>query len=180
MNLKTWIKTIFMVYRHLPRIIDSIDKVFSARALNGGIMSGNAVSYNDVYNLTDNLIKLSQKKVALINLKVLAKLIVRNLDRDLAKMLILRFVDGFTAPKLAEHFNISERTVFRRINEALSMASMKAEELGYNKEKLENEFKDEKWLFDLGEEAENDDYIKIDNDYLKKVIREYKKFSYAN
>ena len=136
MNLKTWIKTIFMVYRHLPRIIDSIDKVFSARALNGGIMSGNAVSYNDVYNLTDNLIKLSQKKVALINLKVLAKLIVRNLDRDLAKMLILRFVDGFTAPKLAEHFNISERTVFRRINEALSMASMKAEELGYNKEKL--------------------------------------------
>lgn len=180
MNLKTWIKTIFMVYRHLPRIIDSIDKVFSARALNGGIMSGNAVSYNDVYNLTDNLIKLSQKKVALINLKVLAKLIVRNLDRDLAKMLILRFVDGFTAPKLAEHFNISERTVFRRINEALSMASMKAEELGYNKEKLENEFKDEKWLFDLGEVAENDDYIKIDNDYLKKVIREYKKFSYAN
>ena len=180
MNLKTWIKTIFMVYRHLPRIIDSIDKVFSARALNGGIMSGNAVSYNDVYNLTDNLIKLSQKKVALINLKVLAKLIVRNLDRDLAKMLILRFVDGFTAPRLAEHFNISERTVFRRINEALSMASMKAEELGYNKEKLENEFKDEKWLFDLGEEAENDDYIKIDNDYLKKVIREYKKFSYAN
>lgn len=180
MNLKTWIKTIFMVYRHLPRIIDSIDKVFSARALNGGIMSGNAVSYNDVYNLTDNLIKLSQKKVALINLKVLAKLIVRNLDRDLAKMLILRFVDGFTAPKLAENFNISERTVFRRINEALSMASMKAEELGYNKEKLENEFKDEKWLFDLGEVAENDDYIKIDNDYLKKVIREYKKFSYAN
>ena len=180
MNLKTWIKTIFMVYRHLPRIIDSIDKVFSARALNGGIMSGNAVSYNDVYNLTDNLIKLSQKKVALINLKVLAKLIVRNLDRDLVKMLILRFVDGFTAPKLAEHFNISERTVFRRINEALSMASMKAEELGYNKEKLENEFKDEKWLFDLGEVAENDDYIKIDNDYLKKVIREYKKFSYAN
>lgn len=180
MNLKTWIKTIFMVYRHLPRIIDSIDKVFSARALNGGIMSGNAVSYNDVYNLTDNLIKLSQKKVALINLKVLAKLIVRNLDRDLVKMLILRFVDGFTAPKLAEHFNISERTVFRRINEALSMASMKAEELGYNKEKLENEFKDEKWLFDLGEVAENDDYIQIDNDYLKKVIREYKKFSYAN
>ena len=81
---------------------------------------------------------------------------------------------------LKKHFNISERTVFRRINEALSMASMKAEELGYNKEKLENEFKDEKWLFDLGEVAENDDYIKIDNDYLKKVIREYKKFSYAN
>ena len=180
MNLKTWIKTIFMVYRHLPRIIDSIDKVFSARALNGGIMSGNAVSYNDVYNLTDNLIRLSQKKVALINLKVLANLIVKKLDKNLAKMLILRFVDGFTAPKLAEHFNISERTVFRRINEALSMASMKAEELGYNKEKLENEFKDEKWLFDLGEVAENDDYIQIDNDYLKKVIREYKKFSYAN
>ncbi len=180
MNLKTWIKTIFMVYRHLPRIIDSIDKVFSARALNAGVMSGSAVSYNDVYNLTENLIKLSQKKVALINLKVLANLIAKNIDKNLAKTLILRFIDGYSIKTIAKHFEISERTCYRRINEALGMASMEAENLGYTKEKLESELHDETWLFEVGKEAMHDDFVKIDNDYLNMVIRDYKKLSLAN
>ena len=61
MNLKSWTKTIFMVYRHLPKIINSIDKVFSAGALSGAVMTGSACAYDDVYNLTYNLTNLSER-----------------------------------------------------------------------------------------------------------------------
>ena len=114
--MKSWIKTIFMIYRHLPRIIDSIDKVFQARALNGGVMSGSAISYNNVYNLSENLLKLTERKNALINLKVLTDSIIKGIDKKLAKILILRYIDGFNFKMLAEHFNISERTAYRRID----------------------------------------------------------------
>ena len=177
--MKSWIKTIFMIYRHLPRIIDSIDKVFQARALNGGVMSGSAISYNNVYNLSDNLLKLTERKNALINLKVLTDSIIKGIDKKLAKILILRYIDGFNFKMLAEHFNISERTAYRRIDEALTMASMALEGLGYDKEKIEKEYKEEAWLFDISNESDAIDYIKIDSSYLNSIIRSYKKLSYS-
>lgn len=178
-KMKSWIKTIFMIYRHLPRIIDSIDKVFQARALNGGVMSGSAISYNNVYNLSDNLLKLTERKNALINLKVLTDSIIKGMDKKLAKILILRYIDGFNFKMLAEHFNISERTAYRRIDEALTMASMALEGLGYDKEKIEKEYKEEAWLFDISNESDAIDYIKIDSSYLNSIIRTYKKLSYS-
>lgn len=178
-KMKSWIKTIFMIYRHLPRIIDSIDKVFQARALNGGVMSGSAISYNNVYNLSENLLKLTERKNALINLKVLTDSIIKGIDKKLAKILILRYIDGFNFKMLAEHFNISERTAYRRIDEALTMASMALEGLGYDKEKIEKEYKEEAWLFDISNESDAIDYIKIDSSYLNSIIRTYKKLSYS-
>ena len=178
-KMKSWIKTIFMIYRHLPRIIDSIDKVFQARALNGGVMSGSAISYNNVYNLSENLLKLTERKNALINLKVLTDSIIKGIDKKLAKILILRYIDGFNFKMLAEHFNISERTAYRRIDEALTMASMALEGLGYDKEKIEKEYKEEAWLFDISNESDAIDYIKIDSSYLNSIIRSYKKLSYS-
>lgn len=177
--MKSWIKTIFMIYRHLPRIIDSIDKVFQARALNGGVMSGSAISYNNVYNLSENLLKLTERKNALINLKVLTDSIIKGIDKKLAKILILRYIDGFNFKMLAEHFNISERTAYRRIDEALTMASIALEGLGYDKEKIEKEYKEEAWLFDISNESDATDYIKIDSSYLNSIIRSYKKLSYS-
>ena len=180
MNLKSWTKTIFMVYRHLPKIINSIDKVFSARALNGGIMSGSACAYNDVYNLTYNLINLSERKKALINLKILADYAIKGIDKNLAKIIILRYMDGYSIKDLANHFNISERTTYRRIDEALRQASFVLNQNGYNQDKIEDSLKKEKWLFDLCSENCKDDVVTLDDCYLNKIINNYKKLSLAN
>ena len=59
------------------------------------------------------------------------------------------------------------------------MASMALEGLGYDKEKIEKEYKEEAWLFDISNESDAIDYIKIDSSYLNSIIRTYKKLSYS-
>ena len=180
MNLKSWTKTILTVYRHLPKITKSIDKIFEARAIGGSVMSSNAMAYNDVYNLTNNLINLTERKKSLINLKLLADKVLTSIDRDLAKLLILRYIDGYGYDKLAEHFGVCERTIYRKMNRALDVSVYALLRNGYDENKIENMIEKENWLFEVCRETAKEDFITLDTTYLSKVYDNYKKFSLAN
>ena len=105
---------------------------------------------------------------------------IKGIDKNLAKIIILRYMDGYCIKDLANHFNISERTTYRRIDEALRQASFVLNQNGYNQDKIEDSLKKEKWLFDLCSENCKDDVVTLDDCYLNKIINNYKKLSLAN
>ena len=167
MNLKTWTKTMFTVYRHLPRVVRAIDKIFTARALNANQVSGKNLAYNDIYNVAENLINLTERKVNLLNLKVLVEIVIKSLDRESAKYLILRYVDGFSFEQIASLKNVSERTAYRKLNRAVEQAGYILQREGFDEEKLNTKFSNEKWLYELGTDLSSE--FRQNSIYLSKI-----------
>ena len=73
MNTNIWAKTILSSYRYLERIAGAIDKMVESSGINSRDMSGVAFSNNNILSLAEKMIDLSERKVKLINLKVLKK-----------------------------------------------------------------------------------------------------------
>jgi len=173
MNLKSWTKTILLSYRHLPKIVKSIDKIFNTRAINAGVMSGASITYNNVYNVTENLIILTERKVNLINLKLLCDKIIMSLDKNLAKVLILRYMDNLSYDKIAQVLKMSSRTVYRKVKQALEEGANILKNCGYNEYKLENKFKNEKWLYEIEQDITKKDGMVIDDLYINSICKRY-------
>jgi len=88
------IKTIFSVYRFLDKISDSIDKIVETRALNACHMELSNSAFNDVSVVTDDILELTQRKITLINLKVLTTSMIKSLDNDYARLIILKYIEN--------------------------------------------------------------------------------------
>ena len=167
-----WTKTVLSVYRYLDRICDAIDKI----VLNTGLSSRNInqMNYfcNNVMSISQKIIKLSQRKINLINLKLLANKCFRKINKTDAKLLILCYIDGTKRRELAEKYQISMRTVFRRIESAETAFSKALHMQGYSDEKLEEMLHEENWIKSVynryvkGEEKEQ---IELSSCYITKA-----------
>ncbi len=141
-----WTKTLLTVYRYLERICGAVDKIMMKSALGSSNIVGQNYFYNNVYTITQKLIDLSQRKVTLINLKVLIEDVLSEMNPDEAKLLIERYFDGSKARVLAEKRNISIRTVFRKISDAEKTFTLKLHFKGYNDFKMKEFISDEEWI----------------------------------
>ena len=109
MELKIWCKTFLNVYRCLEKIV-----------LTTGLNLGADTEY-----ATNKMIELTERKISLINLKLIIENILNELSINDTKLLILKYVDRVKGEDIAKKFNVSNRTFFRRSNTA-----MKSFELG--------------------------------------------------
>lgn len=141
-----WTKTILSVYRYLERICGAIDKIVMQSALNSTNILGQNYHYNNVYSITQRLIDLSERKVTLINLKILTENVLKKVGKDNARILIQRYVDGLKSKEIAENFGVSTRTVFRKLEVAEQTFSRKLQIMGYDANRLKDFLKDEKWI----------------------------------
>ena len=157
MKENIWSKTILGVYRHLEAVADAIDKIILKTALNSYHFS---LDTNDVYQTSNKLIELGERKVTLINLKVLVEEMLSKLDSKDADILICRYIENMKFKDIALEKGIGIRTVFRRLDRAEDMFSKKLLNLGYSSLKLKNMLRNETWIlnyYDYISSAKGDD-----------------------
>lgn len=117
METKNIYRNLLSIYKYLPTLISSIDRLVEVK----GISSSNYhFSFSDTtINQANMIMSLTDKKVLLINLKIATNTVLKKLKPEFSKLLILRFIDGFSAKFIAEKLSINLRTCFRRIDAAL-------------------------------------------------------------
>jgi len=170
MNSIIWSKTILSIYPYLPRIADTIDRVVERRAINSFYVSSVDCGKNDTLSVVNKLIELSERKVVLINLKVLVDKCLRNIDRTMAKVLIAKYISKKKGKDASAFLNIPERTFYRKIKEGeIAFYEALCKE-GYDEKRLEVFLKDEEWIFEVKEGFEKDKEVEFGNNFIKKKV----------
>ncbi len=171
MNSNVWAKTILSVYPYLEKLASAIDRIIERRALNSFYVSSTDVYKNNVYDVANNIIELGERKVVLINLKVLTEDILKACDRLQAKLLISKYISRKSTKEICEMFSLSSRSFFRKIIDAEIAFEKELRIKGYNHERLKNFLKDETWIFSVKDEYETSkNEITLDLKKLKRKV----------
>ena len=166
-----WSKTILQVYKFLPRIVHTYDRLIESKAINSQYTNGYNINYFGTEAVTKAIIDLSQRKITLINLKLIIEKALKSMRPSMARILILKFVDGKKCVNLANYFNVCLRTVFRKLNSALASFSLALKRLGYDESKLKEMLAQEKWISSVHNHFSKSDLSLIENDDIKSTIR---------
>ncbi len=149
MKTNEWAKTILYVYKYLDRVTEGIDKLVCQNALNSFYARGDKQSENGVMAVADRLIKLSARKVRLINLKVLADNSLKAIDRQNAQLLIEKYIDNDESEVIALRHKLHIRTYFRRLGQAeISFCQAMARQ-GFDDKRLFSYLSQEKWILEV-------------------------------
>ncbi|HAJ77711.1 MAG TPA: hypothetical protein DCO89_01405 [Clostridiales bacterium] len=168
---KNWCRTLLVSYSHLETICGAIDKT----VLNCGLGSCN--TYCDAEYVANKMINLIDRKKFLINLKVLIDNALSKIKTSLARVLMLKYVDGVDSKLASEIMKISTRTYFRQINAGLDSLWSSLEHLGYNALSLYELLKNENWILEIYESYNKKDLKEeeIQNlSFLGMAINQYK------
>lgn len=119
----------------------SIDKLIATKTENFSVSMG-----ENMESLSNEIINLTERKVSLINIKVLIDKAIARLSKGNKKMIILRYIDNMSINDLSELLGISQRTYFRKINSAFAaFCNMLAFENTLNKDLL-SKYLRERWF----------------------------------
>ncbi len=138
-----WGKTLLSLYRHLETMANSIDNLIKRIGINSAF---NHTVYNSTILDANKIIELTERKIKIINLKVLTEKALNGLSEKHLKILMLYYVDGLNYKKIQEVLNITQRTFFRRKEIAIAHFSNKLCEQGFDSKKLFNYLKNENWV----------------------------------
>ncbi len=144
-----WTKTVLTVYRYLERISGAIDKIVLRSGLGSGNVYGQNYLYNNVYSISQKIIDLSERKVTLINLKVLTEELLKKLKAEDVKILLERYVEGRKYKEIAQRNGISLRTVYRRLDASEAVFARLLVARGYSSSKLKAMTQNEKWIMSV-------------------------------
>ncbi len=167
-----WAKTILSVYRYLERIAGAIDKIIMKSALGSSNVSVSTYHINNVMTISQRLIDLSQRKITLINLKVLTEDALSEIDKKYANILIERFFDNTKLKEITQKHDISMRSVFRYIDSALSAFSSRLVVKGFDDDKLAKMLEDEQWIKSVHQRLskENCEDFSLSNAFLSRAV----------
>ena len=166
-----WTKTILSVYRYLERISNAIDKIVKRSAFASGYLSQQNYYYNNVLSVSQKIIDLSQRKITLINLKVLIEDVLKTISKKDAQILIERYIDGDKCKQIAQKYNLSIRTIFRRIESAEIAFAKTLKIKGYCESKLTNFLKDEKWITNVYcRLSQKEEDFCLSNGFIEKAV----------
>lgn len=147
MKNNIWAKTILYVYKYLDRLTEAIDSLVDRQAYNSFYYSAN--QNNDVLKVADRMIQLIERKKKLINIKVLTDKCLENCNELLAKLLIEKYIDNDKSENIANRYNLSMRTYFRRLKDGEDNFSFFMSKFGFNQNKLDEYLKNEKWIMEV-------------------------------
>lgn len=132
-----WAKTLLNAYKYLGTLCNSIDKLVNLTAKTSFYSGGVWNEANSVYNTSQKIIKLSDRKVDYINLKVIIERVISRMTKKQAKILTLRYIKRIDSKTISKILNMSERSYYRKTLDAIDNFATILEQLGYNSEKLE-------------------------------------------
>lgn len=186
--MKVWSKTLLSVYRYLGSLSKALDNLIVKKSVNSMFYT-NSRGHN-TYDCASEIIELTQRKVNLINLKVLVDDALSKMSYENKRILILYYVDGLKTSQIAKIMGCVDRTFFRKKDEAVISFGRTLKNMGINEEKLSQMFGKEKWLNEffvknqVREKSSKTAKQVPEYNFLKKVIRElscvnFKKSSYG-
>lgn len=167
-----WAKTILSIYRYLERIAGAIDKIIFQRGIGSANICDQNYYYNNILSVSQKIIDLSERKVTLINLKLIVEDTLKVINQEDAEILIEKFLDGLKMKDIEERHNFSPRTAFRKVDGAVRSFASGLSVKGYNDSKLEEMLKKETWVFRVYEQlsAKSDDNLSLSKVFLAKAV----------
>ena len=174
-----WAKTVLSVYRYLEKVTNAIDKIVLKRAESAGFYYGDFYDFNNIHKITDSILELTERKIRLINLKLICEQALENTDPFCARLLISIFIDNRKCQDSAKELNISIRSYFRKSKQALASFASALNRLGFNEKYFEDMLKDENWILNLKEKLSNrDEDFQIDKKDFTFMYDDYASTSY--
>ena len=173
MNANVWAKTLLTIYPYLIGIADAIDRVIERRAINSFFVSSVDLARNDTFSVANKIIELSERKVVLINIKVLVDKGLRSIDRTLAKVLIAKYISRKKGKDACALLSIPERSYYRKIKEGEICFEEAIKKQGYDEKRLEDMLKGEEWILDLKREFEStkkENEVVFNPNFVKKKV----------
>ena len=171
-NNLIWAKTLLSVYRYFQRIAGALDKVILQSGMNCTSVCLQNFFQNNAFAVSNKIIELSQRKVTIINLKILTEDVLSEINQQDAQILIEKFVEGKKAKALAENFDISLRTIFRKIDCALGSFASRMTAKGFSHAKLCKMCEKEAWINSVFERFANKEAeeFQLSNAFLQKAV----------
>ncbi len=151
MQNHVWGKTLLSVYRYLERIADAIDNIIEKKAVQTSSMLGSDALTHNTLALANKIIDLSERKVKLINIKLLIEKALSSMDEKGAKILILKYFDNLPCEEILKTLNLSRRTYFRRIGEMEGAFEAQCAMFGFPMERLDSYLASESWIVSVKE-----------------------------
>ena len=166
MKSNLWTKTILTVYKYLDRIADAIDKLVERQALNSYYSN---FSNDGIIDLADKIIELSERKVRLINIKVLTENTLEKMEESSAQLLIEKYIDNDKSDVIAQRHNLPLRTYFRRQNQAEDAFSAYLALNGFSEKKLEEYLDGENWINEVFRNFQTKEFDEVSSFMERKV-----------
>ncbi len=171
MNISILGKALLNLYKFLEPMAESIDKMIKSKGFEPVYMAS--------YNLEDKaneILSLTDRKITLINIKVLIDKSIAQLNENNKKIIILRYIDNMSMADICELFNISERTYFRKSKQALESFCNMLEMQNKLHGNLLDEYSRQKWLkhfaSNFDDKAEKKDNQLVLCDYLFRQVKQ--------
>ena len=167
-----WAKTLLSVYRYLERIAGAIDKIIEKTGLGSANICGQNYYLNNIFTVSQKMIDLSERKVTLINIKVLVEEALKKIDPEDAEILIEKFFDGVKTREIVELHEISMRTAFRKIDSAIKSFASALVLKGFDDLRLEKMLQNEHWILQVHERllARDEEDVTLSGMFLKKAV----------
>ena len=158
-NKKIWSKTLLSSYNYLGRLCDSIDKIIEKTAVNSYYCFSFQNSENSIENISKKIINFSKRKIDYINLKVIIEKALKSIPKISAKLLILKFIQKLSIERACELLNITLRSSYRRLNNALDEFCASLTTFGFTIEKLEVNYSTDPFISSIFKLIKNNNYL---------------------
>lgn len=145
-RMKLWIKTLLSVQQNLPELIKSVDKIVEMNASSLSFISDIYNSEKSTFAQVEKVIDLSERKNKLLNIYLISKNLLASLDEDEKIFLERKFVYGWTSGDLANEYEVSIRTIFRRTEKLLEKIYDSAKRKHWSLGFINSQVKNEQWL----------------------------------
>lgn len=145
-KFKFWIRTLLSSFSTIPEIIKTLDKIIEMQATTTSFVTDVFSKEKTTFNQVEKIIDLSERKTKLLNIHLMTKSILKSLPETDADLIEKRFCFNWTAEDLAEEFNISTRTVFRKIDKTIESVTFNLKKKNWSLNFLESQIKNEEWL----------------------------------
>ncbi len=164
-----WGKTLISLYRHFGVMANSIDNLIKQIGISSAFRHS---IYNSTIIDSNKILELTERKIKIINLKVIVEKALNKLsDKDL-KVLTLFYIDGVNYKKIEFLLGINERSFFRRKELALARFSCILADLGFDSSRLNEYLHNEKWIMNTYFQVVNSTASKLES--LKKSKDQYR------
>ena len=148
-KFKFWIKTLLSCYGKIPNIIKTVDKIIDMQASSVSFIYDIYNKEKSTFNQLEKVIDLSERKNKLLNIYVMIKNLIKTLSFNDSDFIEKKFIYNWTADDLAKEFNISLRTVYRKVDRIITDIYNQALRKNWSLAFIESQIKDEPWLKEM-------------------------------
>lgn len=158
-KFKFWIRTLITSYNTIPEIIKTVDKIIEIQASSVSFMTDVFNKNKSTMSQVESVIDLTERKNSLLNIYIMTKKMMGNLSEDHHDFLEKKFMYNWTSEELATFYNVSIRTIYRKIEKIISIIYEYCLKNNWSLKFIESQTKNEGWL--------RERYFKLVNEYIK-------------